>query len=124
MEERIKLIEHRGQQVLLLDYSNLTSELLASYCVNGFEFTKSLGRTDLLILVDVTDTFTYGKGYEALKKAAINTIPFTRKDALVGISGAKTVLLNVFNALRRTGTRAFPDREKALDFLVSDAGVS
>jgi len=119
--KRIKTILFKGVEVLILDYSNLRqADEMKFWIEKGLDFTRSLNKGDLLILIDVTNTHFNRMGYELIKEAATKTKSVTKQDAIVGIDSlSKRLLLNIMNLLRQTNTQAFNTQEDALVFLTN-----
>ena len=117
--QRIRTILFNGVEVQVLDYSNLRHiDEMKFWIQKGLDFTHSLNKNDLLILIDVTNTHFNRAGYELIKEAATKTKLVTKQDAIVGIDSlSKRLLLNIMNLLRQTNTRAFNTQEDALEYL-------
>jgi hypothetical protein len=108
--ERVRFIEHRGQRVLLLDYSALRDEQPPE---------------SVLTLADLTGAQLTRVAMQRVKEANVLDKPFVRRAALVG---AETLLPK--GALESIGTFALKDwgrfatREEALDWLTAEEANS
>lgn len=118
-----RFIEHKGKQIYFVDYSNIKSneEFLSIIKeTNAFrEKAKAEGKRNLLMLVDVSGSFVYGEVLDELKKAGKFTKELTAKEAVVGVTGAKKVLLLVVQTFTKMNIRVFNTVEEARDWLVS-----
>lgn len=117
-----KFIEYKGKQIYYVDYSNIKSndEFLAIIKeTNKFrEKIKAEGKKDLLMLVDVSGSFVYGPVLEEIKKAGKETKALTAREAVVGVTGAKKILLKVVQTFTNMNLRVFDTVEEAKDWLV------
>jgi len=86
---------------------------------NGFrEKVKSEGRKNLLMLVDISGSFVYGDVLTEIKKAGKITKEMTLKEAVVGISGGKKILLKIVQSFTNMNLKVFDTIEEAEDWLV------
>ena len=116
-------IEHKGVDIAYLDYRNLkmpadfstkvkeTMERIVFYQENKID--------NILVLTDLTGSFIFGDATKYLKESTKLGRPFIKKSAVIGISGAKKVLLNMINVFSGYQTKAFSSIEEAKDWLVS-----
>jgi hypothetical protein len=121
--ERVRFIEHRGERVLLIDYSALDDEreFLAMIERRKHIVARQPLRS-LLTLTDVTNARCSRAALEAIKVAAVLDRPHLKRAALVGFDtfsprGA-TEAIATFSARH---WKRFQTRDEALDWLVSDA---
>ncbi len=84
---------HKGKEIYFIDYTNLKVEadfLAAIKSTNAFrEKVKSMGKKDLLMLVDTTNSYVYGQAFAEIKRSGKLTQDITKRTAVVGITGAK-----------------------------------
>jgi len=119
--QRIKIVEHNGKKVHIIDYSHISvvSEFVKVVAlVDAFnEEQINAGRKDFLILSDLTKSFIYGEAMDALKKSGAKIKPYTKKTALLGITGGKSVLLKAANTLLNLNIKPFDNATEALNWL-------
>ncbi len=124
MKDRIQIIEHKGKKIHFIDYSGLrlADELIEIISmVDKFNQEQiSAGRTDFLILSDLTNSYVYGEAMDMMKKSGAKIKEHTKKTALLGITGAKKVLLRTVNAVMNLNMKPFDNKEEALDWLIED----
>lgn len=121
--ERVRFLDHRGQRVLLIDYSGLSDE---SEFLALIERRKEIVETEpperLLTLTDVTNAHCTRNVLAAMKVAAVLDSPHLKRAAIVGTDSVfphgTSESITSFTARRWT---PFQTREEALDWLVSDA---
>ena len=73
---------------------------------------------NLLEIIDVTGSYASMEVLAEIKEIAKKTAPFNKKKAMLGIGGAKKILLNSVNRIAGTSIRAFDTIEEAKDWLV------
>ncbi|HLO57230.1 MAG TPA: STAS/SEC14 domain-containing protein [Bacteroidales bacterium] len=123
MEQRARFIEHKGKQIYYVDYSNLKNndEFLSVIAqTNAYrEKIKAQGRKDLLMLVDISGSFVYGEVLESIKRSGKITKELTAREAVVGITGSKRILLKIVQTVTNMNFRTFDTVDEAKDWLVS-----
>jgi hypothetical protein len=124
MANGARFIEYKDREIYLIDYSHIqsTEEFLAVIKeTDAFrESVKKMGKRDVLMLVDVSGSYVYGETLDALKRAAKLSRELTRKEAVVGATGAKNILLQIINLFAGLQIRPFATREQALEWLVQE----
>jgi len=119
-----KFVEHKGKQIYYVDYSNIkTNEEFLSIIkqTNAFrEKVKAEGQRNLLMLVDISGSFVYGEVLEQIKKAGKQTKEITSREAVVGVTGGKKILLRIVQTITSMNLRMFDTVEEAKDWLVSE----
>jgi hypothetical protein len=124
MAQGAKLVEYKGKQIYYVDYSNIkTNEEFLSIIkqTNAFrEKVKAEGKHNLLMLVDITGSFVYGEVLEEIKKAGKNTREIISKQAVVGITGGKKILLKIVQTITNMNFKVFDTVEEAQDWLIAE----
>jgi len=119
IEKRFKWVEYKGAEILLNDYSNLTGEnFIETLQVLTEHFLKQ-EKKDILLLLDVRNSYSNKEIIEALNKASKRIKPFVKKSAVIGVTGVKKILLNVINKVSSLGANPFSSEEDAKEWLVS-----
>lgn len=124
MAKGASFLEYKGKQIYYVDYSNIkTNEefLTTIKQTNAFrEKLKADGKRSLLMLVDITGSFVYGEVLEEIKKAGKFTKELTAKEAVVGITGGKKILLKIIQTITNMNLKVFNTVDEAKDWLVSN----
>ena len=120
MEERIRFVNHRGQQVLLVDVTNCTTAEMIELgrLVPSYVATEPLG--SVLLLADFTGSKFDKSTVETLKQAAVYDRPHIKRSAWVGMEGMPKVFYDNLKAFSQRDLPTFETREEALDWLVSE----
>jgi hypothetical protein len=123
VNQRAKFIEYKGKSIYYVDYSNIkTSEefLAIIKSTNAFrEELKRDGLKNLLMLVNISGSFVYGDVLAEIKKAASLTKELIAKEAIVGITGSKKILLKILQSFSKMDFKIFDTEEEAKDWIVS-----
>ncbi len=124
MEKGARFIEYKGKEIYFVDYTNIktTEEFLEVIKkTNAFrEQARAMGKKDILLLVDFTGSYVYGEALDALKKSGKITKELTKKEAVVGVTGAKKILLQIAQVFTGMQLRPFDTVEEAKEWLVRD----
>ncbi|MBN2274759.1 MAG: hypothetical protein JXR41_00460 [Bacteroidales bacterium] len=124
MANGARFIEYKGKEIYFVDYTHIKKIedfLSVIKGTNAFrEETKALGKRNLLMLVDVTGSFVYGEALDALKKSGKITKEITKKEAIVGITGAKKILLQIARLFTGMQLQSFDTVDEAKEWLVRD----
>jgi hypothetical protein len=123
MDQGASFIEHEGKEIYYVDYSNIKSNeefLQIIKGTNAFrEKVKAEGKKNLLMLVDISGSFVYGEVLEQLKKSGKQTKEITAKEAVVGITGGKKIILKILQTITQMNFKVFDTTEEAKDWLIS-----
>ncbi len=121
MSERIYPIFYENRKIYFSDWTNISSVAQAlAIMEETTNYIKQLNELNLLEIVDVTNSYATVETLMAIKKIAKEVKKFSKKKAMLGITGAKKVLLNSVNNIANTQIRAFDSKEEALEWLVKD----
>ena len=120
MEDRIRFIEHKGKQVLLVDISNCTPEQVtaASHVLPTYLATQPRG--SVLLLADFTGARFDKVALEAMKQAAVFDRPHLKRSAWVGTESLPKVFYENIKSFSQRSLPTFKTREEALDWLIAD----
>ena len=119
--ERLRLIEHRGKQVVLLDFTNATDP---EQTVREIREAKAWFATQppnrgLRTVSDVTGARYNSAVLDALKDLAAHNKPYVGAAAGVVKTALHRVAMNVAAMFAGRKFQAFSDRNEALDWVVS-----
>ncbi len=114
-----KFVEHRGQRILRLEYSKLSStELVAATDqVRRLVAAEPLGSARILTVINSKLT---AQGAATLKQCALANRPYIRAGAVVASSFWKVIVADV-QVHGREDLTMFDDEASALDWLASRA---
>ncbi|MBN1416586.1 MAG: STAS/SEC14 domain-containing protein [Bacteroidales bacterium] len=122
MANGARFINYKGIEIYFVDYTNIkTTEDFLEVIKGTNEFrekAKAMGKRDVLMLVDITGSYVYGETMEALKRAAKLSKELTRKEAVIGISGAKKIMLRIVQMFSGMQLRPFNTIDEAKEWLI------
>lgn len=118
--ERTRFIEHRGQEILLLDFSQMRDHAaILREIASARQFIGHLpAGKKVRTLTDVTGSMYNAEVLNALKELAAHNTPWVEAAAVVTISGLHRVGILAVATFSRRKLQAFTAREDAKDWLV------
>lgn len=116
--KRINLIQHKGKEIIYLDYSNLWKEEYEYSTDEIVDFISNLGKYDLLILTNVDGNFFNIDQVKNTRKAGAILKPYIKKNAIIGISKTQQVFLKAVKLFSGLDLKPFNNIEDAKDWLV------
>lgn len=114
----VQKLNHKGHEIIYIDYRGLSEEEMLTLAESLREFLMSDPGYHLR-LVNISDTPATRKFTTYIRQLGKDTKHVPVKGAVVGITGAKRVLLSGYNRLLGGAMRPFDDEETAKEFLVS-----
>lgn len=122
MENRVRTEIYKGKKIIFLDYTKVdrhVEDKFMKVLQQAREFIMRAGK-DLLILVDVRDSYATTKMIAKMKEDGKAERPFVKKSAVVGITGMKEIFLKGINLFTQQGIQPFNTIEEAKEWLVKD----
>jgi hypothetical protein len=119
MEDRIRVIEHKGKQILLVDLSHCTPTEVAKIALLVPTYVTSEPRGSVLLLADFTGAEFDRIAIDRMKESAVFDRPHLKRSAWVGIEKLPKVFYEHIKNFSQRDLPAFETREKAMDWLVS-----
>lgn len=116
----LQKISYQGKEIIYLDYRGQTEEQMIEYLKEA-ERTILQENKPYLTLTNISEAFATKGFLKQAGKLGERTGHLTIKGAIVGVSGGKRVLLNVFNRLfaGKKGLKPFDSEKEAMEYLVS-----
>jgi len=120
MEDRIRVVEHKGQQILLVDLSHCTPTEVAKIALLVPSYVTTEPRGSVLLLADFTGAEFDRIAIDRLKESAVFDRPHLKKSAWVGTENLPRVFYEHIKLFSQRELPTFKTREEALDWLVKD----
>lgn len=120
MEDRIRVIEHKGRQILLVDVSHCTPADVAKIALLVPSYVTSEPRGSVLLLADFTGAEFDRIAIDRMKESAVFDRPHLKRSAWVGIEKLPKVFYEHIKNFSQRDLPSFETREKAMDWLVSE----
>jgi hypothetical protein len=120
MLERIRFIDHRGRQILIVDLSNCPANEFEKLVrqVPDHVTVQPLG--SVLVLTDFTGAVFDRDAMRAVKETAVFDKPYIKKSALVGTETFPRDFYEELKSFSRRELLIFKSRDEALAWLVAD----
>ena len=119
-KKRMIWMTYKGKEILYDDYRNLQASEFSPLVNAIFNMTLETGKTNLLVIVDVTDSYANKEAVEAFNIAAKGSKEIIKKTAVLGITALKKIFLNVVNKFSKIGARPFNSIEEAKEWLIEE----
>jgi hypothetical protein len=121
MESPIQLIQRNGQQIVLLDLTNVSNpaEGVERIARAKAWFARQTPDGSLRVCTDATGSRYDAAILEALKDIAAHNVPYVGVAAVVVPTSVHRVAMNVASLFSKRRFTAFRDRDPALDWLAS-----
>lgn len=121
MSEQTKRVveeKHGNEQIVYFDFRRLMAHSYIEMLEVAEEYI--INKSDLLIIFDVSGATIFGEALQKSKKFAKKIKPHRRKSSLLGVSGAKQVLLEsiLFFTGVRDNIKTFDTKEEAIAWLL------
>jgi hypothetical protein len=124
MEERIRFVDYRGQQILLVDVTNCTTAEMIEIGRLVPSYVSAEPRGSVLLLADFTGSKFDKSAVETLKQATVFDRPHIKRSAWVVIEGMPKVFYDNLKAFSQRDLPTFKTREEALDWLVAEEKIA
>jgi hypothetical protein len=114
-------LPYKGKEILRLDYTNLKDQDLLNRIANNHEYVMTFvnkGKTDMLLLSDVTDTAPSKEAVAMLRSISKKAASYAIANAVIGVDGVKRHLLNLINLASPLNSKACRDEDEAKEWLL------
>ncbi|HEX9111192.1 MAG TPA: hypothetical protein VF845_06900 [Terriglobales bacterium] len=118
MDDRIHFIEHKGKQILLLDFSHATAQQMQLLLEHVRITVAQHARESVVTLADYTGATIDHAVATKIKEVLTLDRPFVRKTAWVGTESIPHAFLESFHNFSQRDIVTFNTREEAMDWLV------
>jgi hypothetical protein len=120
MRDRTKFIEHKGQQILLIDFSHCDSQQVLRIVDDVQEEIGGHERDSVLTLADYTGAQIDKAAAVRIKEALALDRPYVKRSAWVGTDSLPKVFYENFKTFSQRDFPTFKSREEAMDWLVKE----
>jgi hypothetical protein len=120
MEERIRFVNYKGKQVLLVDVTNCTAAEMIELAPLVPAQIASEPRGSVLLLADFTGSKFDKTAFESLKQAVVLDRPHLKRSAWVGVEALPKIYYENLKHFSQRDLPTFKTREEALEWLVAE----
>ena len=119
--DRARIIEHKGMEIVFLDFSNCPLEEAMGVITSGKPLIRNRPEKSVFTL-----TYTEGGKFDseiisALKEFTKGNEPYVKAAAVVGITGLQKIVLDTVSFFSKREFATFDDLEEAKDYLITHA---
>ena len=116
--ERIKTINHKGNNILHMDFSNTKSEQeINSIIDESISFIRSKPNGSLLAITNMTNMYFSKDVASAFTVFIKGNKPYMKKSSVYGMSGLARILFNGIMKVTGRDIRSFETEIEAKEFL-------
>jgi len=120
MDDRIRFIEHRGKQILLINFSGCTPQQILAVVAEVQDQIAEQPRDSVLTLADFTSAQVDKAVAMRIKEALVFDRPYVKRSAWVGTERLPKVLYENFKSFSQRDFPTFKTREEAMEWLVKE----
>ena len=118
MDDRIHFVEHKGQQILLLDFSHANAHEMQLLLEHVRIVVEQHAHESLVTLADYTGAIVDHAVATKLKEVLTLDRPFVKKTAWVGAESIPHAFMENFHNFSQREIVTFKTRAAAMDWLV------
>lgn len=118
MDDRIHFIEHKGKQILLLDFSHATAQQMQLLLEHVRITVAQHSRESVVTLADLSGAEINHAVATRIKEVLTLDRPFVKKTAWVGTEHIPHAFMENFHTFSQREIVTFKTREEAMDWLV------
>jgi hypothetical protein len=119
--ERIRVIAHQGQRILLVDCSDCKADEIAKLSDELPKIVTQEPKSSVLLLADFTHSQLSREVMERIKIAAVFNRPHLKRSAWVLTGNLPKPALSTVEKFSTREIPVFGTREEALDYLVKES---
>jgi hypothetical protein len=118
---RTSFIEHKGRQIVLLDFSGFTDHQSTLEAIDEAKrfIAQQPKQQQLLTLTNVRGSHFDTDIVKGLRELVEHNKPYVKAGAVVGLSGLRRVVYTTLVHLTGRNLRAFDDMDEAKDYLAA-----
>lgn len=118
---RSRWITHKGEQIFFADLSGLGRhpDAFREELIEAEAVASQQPEGSVLVLTDVRDTVLFSEVMDFAKESSARMAKYIRKEAIIGMSGIRQVLLDAVSRFSGRQFATFDDIEAAKDWLVN-----
>jgi hypothetical protein len=118
MEDRIRFISHKGQQILLVDLSHCVAAEVEKISRLVPSFVTAEPHGSVLLLADFTGAELSREAVTILKQVTVFDRPHVMRSAWVGTEAIPKVFYENIKSFSQRDLPAFKNRDEAMEWLV------
>ena len=120
MDDRVRFFEHKGKQILLLDFSDANAHQMQLLLEHVRITVAQHGHESVITLADFTGSIVDHAVATRIKEVLTLDRPFVKKTAWVGSESIPHAFMENFHNFSQREIATFKTREEAMDWLVRE----
>ena len=120
MAERISLINHKGKEILLIDFSHCEPKQILVMLEEIQRIVAQHARGSMLTLADMSGAHLDRASVTRMKEVLVRDRPFVKRSAWVGVDSIPKVYYENIKSFTQRDITLFSNREAAMDWLVKE----
>jgi len=116
--ERVKLIDHEGREVLIIDFSRAELEMVRAVAAEALHVMQQRPAQSVLSLVEVEGIPFSTDALQIGGELTDRVQPFALRTAVNGVTGFRGFMLQTIADAARRPIKLFKDRPSALEWLI------
>lgn len=120
MDDRIRFIEHKGKQILLLDFSHANAHTMQLLLEYARVLIAQQPHESVVTLGDYTGATVDHAVATKIKEVLTLDRPFVKKTAWVGTESIPHAFMENFHNFSQRAIATFKTREEAMDWLAKE----
>jgi len=121
MDDRIHFVEHKGKQILVLDFSHASAQQMQLLLEHVRITVAQHAREAVVTLADFAGAEIDHAVATKIKEVLTLDRPFVKKTAWIGTEDIPHAFLENFHNFSRREIVTFKTREEAMDWLVGES---
>jgi hypothetical protein len=118
--ERIRFIVHKGQQILFIDFSNISPDDALNVIAQAKTVIAKQPPASLLTLTNTYNARFNSKIRQAMTAYVKHNKPFVKAAAVIGVTGLQEIIFSGILKLTKRKIKLFNDIEQAKDWLIDN----
>lgn len=120
MSDRVTFIDHHGQQIMLIDFSNCDAKQVTQIVDEVQAEIEEHPRDSVLTLADFTGAQIDKAAAMRIKEALAMDRPYVKRSAWVGTESLPKVFYENFKTFSQREFPIFKTREEAMEWLIKN----
>lgn len=117
MDDHLYWIEHEGQKILYMNFQYCDDEKRIEISKVAIKLIAAQELNSVRLLTDVNHTVVSVESMRAVKQDWIDVDPHILKTSIIGIKGAKSVLIKIWYSLTNSSAKLHRTYDDAIHYL-------
>jgi hypothetical protein len=124
MDERFRVITHRGKEIMLVDVSHCEPQEILAILPDVQDEIAQRPENSVLTLADFTGAHVDKNVATRIKELLVFDRPYVKRSAWVGVESLPHVFYENFKTFSQREFPTFKTRDEAMEWLVTDQSAA